>query len=159
MKKRAKKAAAKKSISVRAAAKQSVRGAKKASQKPRHEKLPPRKRCEESGGEENVRKENCWEESLRKEGCHQEGGEEDRRETQVRDSSELARATQPALLFAAVCIKPVSLPQRRSAMKIRLISITKRRGSSKQGCMDELTAEYVKRASRYSPVEAGECPD
>ena len=42
-------------------------------------------------------------------------------------------------------------------MKIRLISITKRRGSSKESCVDELTAEYVKRAARYSPVEAGEC--
>ncbi len=44
-------------------------------------------------------------------------------------------------------------------MKIRLISITKRKGQSKQGCVDELTADYVKRASRYSPVEVGECPD
>jgi len=44
-------------------------------------------------------------------------------------------------------------------MKIRLISITKRKGSSKQASIDELTADYVKRASRYSPVEAGECPD
>ena len=42
-------------------------------------------------------------------------------------------------------------------MKIRLISITKRKGSSKESCVDELTAEYVKRASRYSAVEAGEC--
>jgi 23S rRNA (pseudouridine1915-N3)-methyltransferase len=41
-------------------------------------------------------------------------------------------------------------------MKIRLISITKRRGASKQSCVDELTADYVKRASRYSPVEMGE---
>ncbi len=43
-------------------------------------------------------------------------------------------------------------------MKIRLLSITKRKGSSKQSCVDELTAEYVKRASRYSAVEVGECP-
>jgi 23S rRNA (pseudouridine1915-N3)-methyltransferase len=43
-------------------------------------------------------------------------------------------------------------------MKIRLISITKRKGSSKENCVDELTAEYVKRASRFSAVEAGECP-
>ena len=41
-------------------------------------------------------------------------------------------------------------------MKIRLISITKRRGASKESCVEELTAEYVKRAARYSPVEAGE---
>ncbi len=41
-------------------------------------------------------------------------------------------------------------------MKIRLISITKRKGSSKQSCVDELTADYVKRAARFSPVEAGE---
>jgi 23S rRNA (pseudouridine1915-N3)-methyltransferase len=41
-------------------------------------------------------------------------------------------------------------------MKIRLISITKRKGSSKDSAVDELTAEYVKRAARYSPVEAGE---
>ena len=41
-------------------------------------------------------------------------------------------------------------------MKIRLVSITKRKGSSKQSCVDELTAEYVKRAARYSAVEAGE---
>ncbi len=43
-------------------------------------------------------------------------------------------------------------------MKIRLISITKRKGASKQSCVDELTAEYVKRASRYCPVEVGEFP-
>jgi 23S rRNA pseudoU1915 N3-methylase RlmH len=42
-------------------------------------------------------------------------------------------------------------------MKIRLISITKRRGSSKESAVDALTAEYVKRAARYSPVEMGEC--
>ncbi len=41
-------------------------------------------------------------------------------------------------------------------MKIRLISITKRRGTSKESCVDELTTEYVKRAARYSPVEAAE---
>jgi 23S rRNA (pseudouridine1915-N3)-methyltransferase len=43
-------------------------------------------------------------------------------------------------------------------MKIRLISITKRKGSSKEPCVEELTAAYVKRAARYSPVEAGEYP-
>ena len=42
-------------------------------------------------------------------------------------------------------------------MKIRLVSITKRKGSSKESCVDELTAEYVKRAARYAAVEAGEC--
>ena len=42
-------------------------------------------------------------------------------------------------------------------MKIRLISITKRKGASKESSVDELTAEYVKRANRYSAVEAGEC--
>jgi len=42
-------------------------------------------------------------------------------------------------------------------MKIRLISITKRKGSSKESCVEELTAEYVKRAARYSPVESSEC--
>ena len=41
-------------------------------------------------------------------------------------------------------------------MKIRLVSITKRRGASKQSAMDELTAEYVKRAARYGPVESVE---
>ena len=41
-------------------------------------------------------------------------------------------------------------------MKIRLISITKRKSASKASCVDELTAEYVKRASRYGAVEAGE---
>jgi len=44
-------------------------------------------------------------------------------------------------------------------MKIRLISITKRKGASKQASVDELTADYVQRASRYAPVETGECPD
>lgn len=43
-------------------------------------------------------------------------------------------------------------------MKIRLISITKRKGSSKESCVEELTAEYVKRAVRYGAVEASECP-
>ncbi len=38
-------------------------------------------------------------------------------------------------------------------MKIRLVSITKRRGASKQSAVDELTAEYVKRAARYATVE------
>jgi 23S rRNA (pseudouridine1915-N3)-methyltransferase len=41
-------------------------------------------------------------------------------------------------------------------MKIRLVSITKRKGSSKQSCVDELTAEYIKRATRFAAVEAGE---
>jgi 23S rRNA (pseudouridine1915-N3)-methyltransferase len=41
-------------------------------------------------------------------------------------------------------------------MKIRLASITKRRGASKQSAVDELTDEYVKRAGRYAPVEAVE---
>ena len=41
-------------------------------------------------------------------------------------------------------------------MKIRLGSITKRKSASKESCVDELTAEYVKRAARYSAVEAGE---
>lgn len=41
-------------------------------------------------------------------------------------------------------------------MKIRLVSITKRRGASKDAAVDELTAEYVKRAARYSPVETAE---
>ena len=42
-------------------------------------------------------------------------------------------------------------------MKIRLVSITKRRGASKQSAVDELTAEYVKRAARYAQVESAEC--
>jgi len=42
-------------------------------------------------------------------------------------------------------------------MKIRLISITKRKGASKESSIEELTAEYVKRANRYSPVESVEC--
>ena len=41
-------------------------------------------------------------------------------------------------------------------MKIRLASITKRRGASKQSAVDELTADYVKRAARYAPVESAE---
>jgi 23S rRNA (pseudouridine1915-N3)-methyltransferase len=41
-------------------------------------------------------------------------------------------------------------------MKIRLISITKRKGASKQGAVAELTAEYVKRAARWAPMEAVE---
>jgi 23S rRNA (pseudouridine1915-N3)-methyltransferase len=41
-------------------------------------------------------------------------------------------------------------------MKIRLISITSRKGTGKERCWEELTAEYVKRASRYAQVEAGE---
>jgi len=52
---------------------------------------------------------------------------------------------------ASVCAETADM-----AMKIRLISITKRRGASKESCVEELTAEYVKRAARYSPVEAGE---
>jgi 23S rRNA (pseudouridine1915-N3)-methyltransferase len=47
--------------------------------------------------------------------------------------------------------------QERAAMKIRLIAITKRKGPRKQNCVDELSAEYVKRAARYCTVEAGEC--
>jgi 23S rRNA (pseudouridine1915-N3)-methyltransferase len=43
-------------------------------------------------------------------------------------------------------------------MKIRLASITKRRGASKQSAVDELTAEYVKRAARYATVESVEYP-
>jgi 23S rRNA (pseudouridine1915-N3)-methyltransferase len=39
-------------------------------------------------------------------------------------------------------------------MKIRLVSITKRRGASKHASVDELTAEYVKLAARYSAVES-----
>jgi 23S rRNA (pseudouridine1915-N3)-methyltransferase len=46
----------------------------------------------------------------------------------------------------------------RHRMKIRLISVTKRKGASKESSVDELTAEYVKRAGRYSPVESAECP-
>jgi 23S rRNA (pseudouridine1915-N3)-methyltransferase len=42
-------------------------------------------------------------------------------------------------------------------MKIRLTSITKRKGSSKESSIDELTAEYVKRAARYGAVESVEC--
>jgi 23S rRNA (pseudouridine1915-N3)-methyltransferase len=41
-------------------------------------------------------------------------------------------------------------------MKIRLASITKRRGASKQSSIDELTEEYLKRAARYAPVESSE---
>lgn len=55
---------------------------------------------------------------------------------------------EPALFFAR---------RKESSMKIRLISITKRKGASKESCVEELTAEYVKRAARYSPVEAAEC--
>ena len=43
-------------------------------------------------------------------------------------------------------------------VKIRLVSITKRKGASKQSAVDELTAEYVKRAARFAPVEAVELP-
>lgn len=39
-------------------------------------------------------------------------------------------------------------------MKIRLISITKR--TSKTSAMDELSAEYVKRAGRYGAIELAE---
>jgi 23S rRNA (pseudouridine1915-N3)-methyltransferase len=42
-------------------------------------------------------------------------------------------------------------------MKIRLVSITKRKSGSKQSCVDELVAEYVKRASRYVAMESGDC--
>jgi 23S rRNA (pseudouridine1915-N3)-methyltransferase len=41
-------------------------------------------------------------------------------------------------------------------MKIRLASITKRRGTSKQSAVDELTADYLQRAARYSSVESAE---
>ena len=41
-------------------------------------------------------------------------------------------------------------------MKIRLVSITKRKGGSKQSCIDELSGEYVKRAARYSAIETTE---
>jgi 23S rRNA (pseudouridine1915-N3)-methyltransferase len=51
------------------------------------------------------------------------------------------------------------IPQTHRAMKIRLISITKRKGASKQASVDALTADYVQRASRYAPVETGEYPD
>ncbi len=43
-------------------------------------------------------------------------------------------------------------------MKIRLISITKRRGASKDAAVDELTAGYVQRAARYNPVETADSP-
>jgi 23S rRNA (pseudouridine1915-N3)-methyltransferase len=43
-------------------------------------------------------------------------------------------------------------------MKIRLISITRRKGSSKESSVDVLTAEYVKRAGHYCAVEADACP-
>lgn len=42
-------------------------------------------------------------------------------------------------------------------MKIRLISITKRKGASKEASVEALTAEYIKRAARYGAVEAAEC--
>jgi len=42
-------------------------------------------------------------------------------------------------------------------MKVRLVSITKRRGTSKQSCIDELVDDYLKRASRYTPIESSEC--
>jgi 23S rRNA (pseudouridine1915-N3)-methyltransferase len=45
---------------------------------------------------------------------------------------------------------------RKKTMKIRLISITKRKGSSKESAVDELTAEYLKRAARYCAIEAGD---
>jgi 23S rRNA (pseudouridine1915-N3)-methyltransferase len=41
-------------------------------------------------------------------------------------------------------------------MKVRLVSITKRKSASKESCVDELTGEYVKRAARYAAVETGE---
>jgi 23S rRNA (pseudouridine1915-N3)-methyltransferase len=41
-------------------------------------------------------------------------------------------------------------------MKIRLISITKRKSARKEASVDTLTAEYVKRAARYGAVEACE---
>ncbi|MDR3763298.1 MAG: 23S rRNA (pseudouridine(1915)-N(3))-methyltransferase RlmH [Acidobacteriota bacterium] len=43
-------------------------------------------------------------------------------------------------------------------MKIRLISITKRRGASKDAAVDELTSSYMQRAARYNPLEAAEYP-
>jgi 23S rRNA (pseudouridine1915-N3)-methyltransferase len=43
-----------------------------------------------------------------------------------------------------------------TTMKIRLVSITKRKSASKESCVDELTSEYVKRAGRYSAVESGD---
>lgn len=42
-------------------------------------------------------------------------------------------------------------------MKIRLISVTKRKGSSKERSVEELTAEYVKRTARYCPMELSDC--
>lgn len=42
-------------------------------------------------------------------------------------------------------------------MKIRLVSITKRKGASKAAAVETLTADYVKRAVRYGAVEADEC--
>ncbi len=39
---------------------------------------------------------------------------------------------------------------------VRLISITKRKGAGKESSLEDLTAEYVKRASRYAQVDAGE---
>ena len=41
-------------------------------------------------------------------------------------------------------------------MMVRLISITKRKGAGKESSLEDLTAEYVKRASRYAQVDAGE---
>ena len=43
-------------------------------------------------------------------------------------------------------------------MKIRLISVTKRRGASKDAAVDELTNGYVQRAARYNPVETADAP-
>jgi 23S rRNA (pseudouridine1915-N3)-methyltransferase len=61
-------------------------------------------------------------------------------------------------MSAGITARAVVCPEFRgnNAMKIRLISITKRRGASKEAAVDVLTTEYVKRAARYSPVETGE---
>lgn len=58
---------------------------------------------------------------------------------------------QPALIICPEIF-------RKNTMKVRLISITKRKGSSKESAVDGLTAEYVKRASRYCAVEMGDYP-
>jgi 23S rRNA (pseudouridine1915-N3)-methyltransferase len=45
------------------------------------------------------------------------------------------------------------MPRRSDAMKIRLAAVTRRRGASKHAAVDQLTSEYIQRASRFAAVE------
>jgi 23S rRNA (pseudouridine1915-N3)-methyltransferase len=61
-----------------------------------------------------------------------------------------------AQALSHICRPLADVARQHTQMKIALVSITKRRGSAKQGAVDELVAEYLKRTSRYCVAESRE---